>query len=64
MNFGIYEAILMKLGGNLSNHIKMGKKQKRRENSKIGAKIQKNQLCRLLEAIIMVVEVGTTLELF
>ena len=41
MNFGIYEAILMKLGGNLSNHIKMGKKQKKarklknwRENSK------------------------------
>ena len=29
MNFGIYEAILMKLGGNLSNHIKMGKKQKK-----------------------------------
>ena len=58
MNFGIYEAILMKLGGNLTNHIKMGKK------AKTGAKIQKNQLCRLLEAIIMVVEVGTTLELF
>ena len=41
MNFGIYEAILMKLGENLSNHIKMGKKQKKarkfknwRENSK------------------------------
>ena len=41
MNFGIYEAILMKLGGNLTNHIKMGKKQKKarkfknwRENSK------------------------------
>ena len=47
MNFGIYEAILMKLGGNLTNHTKMGKKQKKAQkfkNSKIGAKIQKINL--------------------